>query len=69
MVCRSAVAVEVHHNRYPHRWGSERRDDLVALCDGCHELYHSLRKLSTGGGPGGDLHRVAARVPMAAGLM
>jgi len=63
MVCRSPDGVEVHHNRYPHRWGTERRDDLVALCSGCHSLFHELRKLSTGGGPGRTLSRVAARAP------
>ena len=66
MVCRSPDGVEVHHNRYPHRWGTERRDDLVALCDGCHELFHSLRKLAGngGGGPGGSRQdRAAARAP------
>jgi len=37
------VRLDVHHNTYD-RYGSESTFDLVALCGGCHELFHGIVK-------------------------
>lgn len=41
--CRDcgASATEVHHICYPHRFGEETIDDLVAVCRTCHEHRHA----------------------------
>ena len=39
-VCGSAYKLETHHNSYAHV-GQERDDELIVLCDTCHELYRS----------------------------
>lgn len=44
MICRSTKAVQVHHNTYDRR-GHEAMDDLITLCDGCHEIFHGSSKL------------------------
>lgn len=38
--------LHVHHRTYERR-GEERFKDLIALCHGCHELFHSNRSLSS----------------------
>ena len=35
----------VHHRRYPKVWGEETIDDLVCLCEGCHERHHSIQHI------------------------
>ena len=39
--CGTAMNLVVHHIRYPDVWGMENvEDDLITLCDTCHELVH-----------------------------
>jgi hypothetical protein len=39
-VCgQSGVRLDVHHNTYEN-YGDERQQDLVALCEECHGLFH-----------------------------
>lgn len=41
-VCRAGdVRLDVHHNTYE-RYGDESDFDLVALCGGCHGLFHGV---------------------------
>lgn len=39
--CGIADAEEVHHMKYPKRWGDEFLFDLVALCVPCHRRIHA----------------------------
>lgn len=39
--CGMADAEEVHHMKYPKRWGDEFLFDLVALCVPCHRRIHA----------------------------
>lgn len=39
--CGVARATQVHHLHY-RRWRREMLFDLVAVCDGCHELIHQI---------------------------
>ena len=34
-------AKNVHHRRYPKKWGTETVKDLVSLCDKCHGKHHN----------------------------
>lgn len=45
MVCNSGKALQAHHRTYV-RLGNEYCRDLVVLCDECHTLFHTHRKLS-----------------------
>lgn len=47
-VCASDGKLHVHHRTYARR-GSERREDMIALCADCHELFHTHGKLAEGG--------------------
>ena len=38
--CGSAKNVVVHHIHYPEVLGTESQDDLITLCDKCHEEVH-----------------------------
>jgi 5-methylcytosine-specific restriction endonuclease McrA len=41
-VCKASdTRLDVHHNTYE-RYGDEDTFDLVALCGGCHELFHGI---------------------------
>lgn len=40
-LCSSRHNLQVHHSRYPRRWGMESDDDLTVLCSSCHRRYHS----------------------------
>lgn len=37
--CNTSDPLDVHHRTYE-RLGAERNDDLIALCRGCHSLFH-----------------------------
>jgi 5-methylcytosine-specific restriction endonuclease McrA len=37
--CSSGEALQIHHLTYA-RFGAEQLEDLVTLCDGCHEARH-----------------------------
>lgn len=46
-VCNASaknVVLHAHHRTYQ-RLGHERPDDLVALCETCHALFHKYRKI------------------------
>lgn len=43
--CGSFANLNVHHRTYI-RLGCERIDDLMLLCQSCHELFHRLYKMS-----------------------
>jgi 5-methylcytosine-specific restriction endonuclease McrA len=38
-VCRKRAAYQIHHLTYA-RAGRELPDDLIAVCDRCHDDYH-----------------------------
>lgn len=49
-VCRACAATELihlHHHTYD-RLGKEADDDMVPLCESCHELVHNLHRLRGG---------------------
>ena len=43
-LCNSRKRLEVHHRTYE-RLGRELPEDVIALCDGCHEIFHKQQKL------------------------
>jgi hypothetical protein len=44
-VCNKGESLNVHHRTYERR-GEERNDDLLVLCQPCHELFHRQGKLA-----------------------
>lgn len=42
-VCRTRAAYQIHHLTYA-RVGRELPDDLVAVCDRCHDEYHADKR-------------------------
>lgn len=42
-VCQARAAYQIHHLTYA-RVGRELPDDLVAVCDRCHDDYHSRER-------------------------
>ena len=44
-VCNGTRSLEVHHRTYERR-GEELPEDLVVLCNGCHDLFHEHGKLA-----------------------
>ena len=38
--CGGIPATQVHHTRYPMRWGQEKDEWLVSLCEPCHRAVH-----------------------------
>jgi 5-methylcytosine-specific restriction endonuclease McrA len=40
--CKQAWARQVHHRHY-NSLGSERDEDLMALCERCHRIVHGLK--------------------------
>ena len=47
-VCAAGGKLHVHHRTYARR-GSERAEDMIALCADCHQLFHDHGKLAAGG--------------------
>lgn len=43
-ICSSHRSLEVHHNTYD-RLFDEALEDLVVLCETCHEMFHELGQL------------------------
>jgi len=43
-LCNSSESLQVHHRAYD-RLGQEHWIDLVVLCDACHTLFHTHRRL------------------------
>lgn len=41
-VCCRRENLQVHHRRYGVR-GAEDPEDLITLCHGCHEIFHTYR--------------------------
>lgn len=41
MVCYSDTKLDVHHRTYK-RIFKEKLTDLIALCEGCHKLFHNI---------------------------
>ena len=39
-ICHSGINVQVHHLHYPNVWGEESLEDLMTVCDKCHEDIH-----------------------------
>ena len=37
--CHENLARQVHHLTYT-RWGNERMEDLISVCDPCHKRIH-----------------------------
>ncbi len=42
-LCRQETATAVHHVKYPKQFQDDHPDNLLALCDGCHEKQHGIR--------------------------
>lgn len=49
-LCDAEKRLEVHHRTYARR-GHENPEDVIVLCDGCHEHHHKNGKLARAGGP------------------
>jgi hypothetical protein len=43
-ICNSGKKLEVHHRTYQRR-GEELPEDVVVLCDSCHDIFHTNGKL------------------------
>lgn len=43
-MCFRTDCLEVHHKTYE-RIGDERMEDLITLCESCHEIQHGRRRL------------------------
>lgn len=43
-VCNASKGLHVHHRTYERR-GYEHNEDLIVLCEGCHQLFHDHGKL------------------------
>lgn len=43
-VCNATITLNVHHRTYERR-GDELPEDLIVLCQGCHQLFHDNGKL------------------------
>ena len=41
VMCGASHPLNVHHVRYPTRWGEEKLEDLITVCDSCHAKIHS----------------------------
>ena len=41
-LCNRTGRLEVHHRTYERR-GNEAPEDLIVLCEGCHEVFHQSR--------------------------
>lgn len=39
-LCSSREKLQVHHNNYSRLW-CERPEDVIVLCDSCHEKHHN----------------------------
>lgn len=39
-LCQAAYNLRIHHVRYPEVWGEEKIEDLMTLCDTCHNKIH-----------------------------
>ena len=65
LICGELGADSVHHATYIHL-GQERMHELAPMHELCHDAVTEVRatlRAGGNGGPGGDLHRVAARAP------
>ncbi|MEO5358468.1 MAG: HNH endonuclease [Nitrospirae bacterium YQR-1] len=38
--CSSAMNLEAHHTRYSNNWPNDNIENIVVLCDNCHEFIH-----------------------------
>ena len=47
-ICSAKGELHVHHRTYARR-GCELDTDLIVLCAGCHEMFHTNGKLAEGG--------------------
>lgn len=47
-ICKSHDHLQVHHNTYERFGGDEIPSDLLVVCDGCHDIFHTLRRLVGG---------------------
>ena len=61
LICGELGADSVHHATYIHL-GQERMHELAPMHELCHDAVTEVRA-ALGGGPGGSLSRIAARVP------
>lgn len=39
------VAIQVHHTKYPKKFGEENPHNLIPVCKRCHELSHGIRNM------------------------
>jgi len=47
-ICNSSKSLNIHHRSYEHLWNEQKYpEDLIALCQTCHELFHRHRRLET----------------------
>lgn len=39
------IAIQVHHSKYPKKFGEEHPHNLIPVCRRCHELSHGIREM------------------------
>lgn len=39
------IAVQVHHAKYPKKFGDENPHNLIPVCERCHQLSHGIRQM------------------------
>ncbi len=40
-ICGTGKQLRIHHIRYPEEWGMESDEDLITVCDSCHQRIHA----------------------------
>lgn len=47
-ICNSKIRLNVHHKTYDHHFDEHNwfKEDLICLCNKCHELFHKNGKLA-----------------------
>ncbi len=48
MICRNTVQLQCHHNCYDRMPYMERIDDVLTICNECHEIFVAMGKLKEG---------------------
>lgn len=46
--CNRTDHLQVHHRRYPERWGDETVEDLTTICTACHIVFEWFRSIDGG---------------------
>jgi hypothetical protein len=41
-ICLDKVATQVHHHKYPRDYNNDNINNLISVCESCHEKVHNL---------------------------